>query len=777
MVSCKQTVHGFFIWLVGVASGGYFNSYVVMSPLFATWVGITTNDIRLLLAPFYVALVSFGLSCWIAVYVTESAGTHLVVSFAGCIILMGAFLSASGLIINSFTTVTIGFSLFGGLGFGFCYMGPQLALYKWFPDVDRSVLSSWSFSGSAIGPLIFIPSVRALTRIEFFLDNPDSLFLGLGMVVAFVLIVCAFFSANPDPQIPSTKLRPNPFIVQMEFPKSSEKIPKLHFTLKEVLRSRNFWCTVLIYQAVIVPSLLSVPVALQGIMMSINIGTLEFETSVAMGLNMFLAHYAGTAIGLLGGGFASRFLDMKIFYGFVLVLQLMFYSIANYGTAFGTINESITVVAWVSVSIEGLYYGIASGSLHGYFSLQYGEYLATVLQGHALSLLPIFVAILGSLFLTVDSYESLVDRFVASYIVITLVALVSLFFINTDPYRKLLYKLHENKDEKVIFGCCGSDIEISQNWSSMKFVTRKCKIERILNLVASEGKSTDQAIIACREDIPWLRWSLKTSITIITISVPLLCILMFWPPMFSVFKGLRDASEVNTTERCTQDESEYLKDHFQRFILYTLLGAVTTYASIGFVSVTSLRTLLKPLRVLTERLSSAELFVFETPNEDQQLYSVITEVTVLKESTDSLRSALRGFTSFVPEAIVRLALRDKKFRRPYGTRRKVTILFMDIIPLSTSLEVLGDEELTSAFSLVFAELSSAVSQFHGEIGELLEDGLLAFWNTPEDVPDHASMAFQCAVKLQQVTRELSLHFESKFNFVPLVSRIGLHSGM
>merc|ERR1719265_797709 len=73
------------------------------------------------------------------------------------------------------------------------------------------------------------------------------------------------------------------------------------------------------------------------------------------------------------------------------------------------------------------------------------------------------------------------------------------------------------------------------------------------------------------------------------------------------------------------------------------------------------------------------------------------------------------------------------------------------------------------------EMIEVVEGEDGTVGEVLGDGLLAFWNTPNLDEEHAKKACMAAIKQQQKLEELNTVLEQK-NLPRLAIRVGLHTG-
>merc|ERR1712232_338990 len=61
------------------------------------------------------------------------------------------------------------------------------------------------------------------------------------------------------------------------------------------------------------------------------------------------------------------------------------------------------------------------------------------------------------------------------------------------------------------------------------------------------------------------------------------------------------------------------------------------------------------------------------------------------------------------------------------------------------------------------------------VAEILGDGLLVFWNTPDDVNEHEAKACASALAQHQVLASLNRELK-RFQIPPITTRIGLHTG-
>lgn len=156
--------------------------------------------------------------------------------------------------------------------------------------------------------------------------------------------------------------------------------------------------------------------------------------------------------------------------------------------------------------------------------------------------------------------------------------------------------------------------------------------------------------------------------------------------------------------------------------------------------------------------------------------SRISDVSKLQGTFCSLSRGIEAFARFVPETVVRNIVRgDPWSTQLHVSRREVTIMFSDIRDFTKIAEDLMQRDLLFVLTRYLSVMTRIVELFEGVVAEILGDGLLVFWNTPDDVEDHAAKA--CAAALAQQQALILLNNELARLGLPLLSiRIGLNTG-
>jgi adenylate cyclase len=163
---------------------------------------------------------------------------------------------------------------------------------------------------------------------------------------------------------------------------------------------------------------------------------------------------------------------------------------------------------------------------------------------------------------------------------------------------------------------------------------------------------------------------------------------------------------------------------------------------------------------------------FELSNEPSPS-SFVQEIAVVGDSVDRMKSGLRSFGHYVPMELVGDLLTRGEEAHLGVQYRRMTNHFSDVAGFSRIAERLSPEHLIEQLSEYLLEMTTILREEHGTIDKFLGDGILAFFNAPQDVPDHPRRAclaaVRCKARLDEMNRVWEAAGKSAFRI-----RIGLH---
>jgi adenylate cyclase len=120
-----------------------------------------------------------------------------------------------------------------------------------------------------------------------------------------------------------------------------------------------------------------------------------------------------------------------------------------------------------------------------------------------------------------------------------------------------------------------------------------------------------------------------------------------------------------------------------------------------------------------------------------------------------------------------------------GARREISIFFSDVQGFTSISEKLDPDQLKELLNDYLSMLTDIIQDSGGTIDKYEGDAIIAFWNAPLNLPDHASRALGAALECQRALAERGDFFEEKFRQwnidtaginTRLLTRMGLNTG-
>ncbi|NNF76677.1 MAG: adenylate/guanylate cyclase domain-containing protein, partial [Rhizobiales bacterium] len=136
------------------------------------------------------------------------------------------------------------------------------------------------------------------------------------------------------------------------------------------------------------------------------------------------------------------------------------------------------------------------------------------------------------------------------------------------------------------------------------------------------------------------------------------------------------------------------------------------------------------------------------------------------------RSVRRAFSQYLaPEMVERLA-DDPEGLKLGGEDKELTILFSDVRGFTKISEKLNSQELTKLMNAFLTPMSDTLMEHGATIDKYIGDAIMAFWNAPLDVDDHATKS--CSGALAMLERLKDVRKETGHD---IQVGIGLNTGI
>ncbi len=180
----------------------------------------------------------------------------------------------------------------------------------------------------------------------------------------------------------------------------------------------------------------------------------------------------------------------------------------------------------------------------------------------------------------------------------------------------------------------------------------------------------------------------------------------------------------------------------------------------------------KPIEALvreSDRISRGDL------ENAEPVQTRVKEVHRLAEAHNEMRDGLREkqvirdlFGKFVPEDVAASMLHSPDGLQPHSC--EATILFVDLANFTALVESVGPVEIVDILNAYFTELVNIIEEQGGVITQFQGDAILAVFNVPRPLKNHAQCGIDAAVAIQSAVAE------KKFLGHQLKCRIGVNTG-
>jgi adenylate cyclase len=135
------------------------------------------------------------------------------------------------------------------------------------------------------------------------------------------------------------------------------------------------------------------------------------------------------------------------------------------------------------------------------------------------------------------------------------------------------------------------------------------------------------------------------------------------------------------------------------------------------------------------------------------------------------------FSLYLSPAVIDQLIQNPDKLKLGGERRELSIFFSDLEGFTSISEALDPERLSSLLNDYLSEMTDIILQTGGTIDKYEGDAIIAFWNAPVDVPDHAVRVVGAALACQARLEALRPVFRERINGRELKMRIGINTGI
>jgi adenylate cyclase len=235
----------------------------------------------------------------------------------------------------------------------------------------------------------------------------------------------------------------------------------------------------------------------------------------------------------------------------------------------------------------------------------------------------------------------------------------------------------------------------------------------------------------------------------------------------SYFVSITKASQKDWFVVTVIPEADFMAE-VQKNSTKVVLAVAAALLLVCLIAIVTSRTLfVTPLRRIVEQTKLIAEFKLDHV---RPISSKIIEIEALSSSIQNMSGGLRSFGRYLPSDLVQRLLKQGLVAELGGSRRSLTIMFMDLEGFSALSERLG-HRIVPLLGDYLGAMSRLIVGRHGTIDKFIGDAIMAFWGAPVENEDQALDACRAALACIQAMRDSTLNHDGKLRI-----RIGINSG-
>ncbi len=134
-----------------------------------------------------------------------------------------------------------------------------------------------------------------------------------------------------------------------------------------------------------------------------------------------------------------------------------------------------------------------------------------------------------------------------------------------------------------------------------------------------------------------------------------------------------------------------------------------------------------------------------------------------------------SFKHYLSPVVIEELIKDPERLQLGGERKELTLFFSDLQGFTSISEGLSPGELIELLNEYLTAMTDIILEEEGTVDKYVGDAIIAFWNAPLDMPDHAERAVRTALRCQHKLAEMRPRLLEKYG-QELFMRIGINTG-
>lgn len=134
-----------------------------------------------------------------------------------------------------------------------------------------------------------------------------------------------------------------------------------------------------------------------------------------------------------------------------------------------------------------------------------------------------------------------------------------------------------------------------------------------------------------------------------------------------------------------------------------------------------------------------------------------------------------AFRQYLSPAVIEQLIQNPERLKLGGERKVLSIFFSDLEGFTSISEGLDPEELTTLLNDYLSAMTDIIQEEGGTVDKYEGDAIIAFWNAPVEVHEHATRAVRAALRCQACLTKMRPGFRKRIG-KDMFMRIGINTG-
>jgi class 3 adenylate cyclase len=238
-----------------------------------------------------------------------------------------------------------------------------------------------------------------------------------------------------------------------------------------------------------------------------------------------------------------------------------------------------------------------------------------------------------------------------------------------------------------------------------------------------------------------------------------------------------EGTECEEMDFCLYIDVKWLRDAeaYQSMYTTTLIVVLLVLGMISFNSDTSklANNITKPMKELCVEMAAISHLDF---TKRKMIPSTVFEIKQCQRAYLQMKVGLCSFVKYAPRDIVVDMLDSGEVATLYVKMREITVMFSHITNFDHLCEKISPLKLLDILALYFDAVTESIYVCRGTLLDFIGDMVLAIWNAPRDVDDHAKMCIESAIRVHKYINSNACRKISVVELPELPMSVGINTG-